>query len=394
MFLLKIFYFLKGYVIIELKGKKTHEFLNALMEENIRVWNVSEGTLSMWERDFHLLRSISRRTGVAVRIKEKCSLLRMIKNRSTWFFILCMAVYFSMLLMASDYIWCVKVDGSTKETNEKILRLAEEAGIVRGARKSTLPSLNELKDKILYSCDDINWAWVYFDGTTARISVRENTAPTKIFSPGEACNITAKRDGIIKSVSVRNGRKLLSNGVRVSEGEIIVSGVMPGGEKIPPYTVCAEGDVFAETVYTESCEYPLVKSYTKDTGYEKTLYSLRLFELEIPLFYKIGVDFAEYRTVTDTPPVGICTRRYIETETVTEPIFEDTAVWEAREALYEKILKKLSRGAKKTDERVITEKISQDRIKVTLIMNFIENIGIKTKIEESQMEEFTNDTTN
>ena len=57
---------------------------------------------------------------------------------------------------------------------------------------------------------------------------------------------------------------------------------MPESEKNPAYTVAAEGEVIAQTVYTKSCNYPLYKSYTKDTGYERTAYSVRLFELEIP----------------------------------------------------------------------------------------------------------------
>ena len=67
--------------------------------------------------------------------------------------------------------------------------------------------------------------------------------------------------------------------------------------------------------------------------------------------------------------------KYIETETEREQLPEDTAVREAQDALEEKIAAELLPGSRKTDERVTAERVSDESIKVTLSMSFIENIG-------------------
>ncbi len=393
MFLLKIFYFLKGYVIIELFDKKIYEFINLLTDNGITVRNVDGNTLSLTKADFKYVSELANRFGYEFKAVNEYGLVSTLSKRSCWFFITAFLIFALFMYMSSGYVWTVEIEGCSEEVAKKVMEAADGIGLRRGVRKKNLPTHNEMKDAILYSTDELYWAWVYLDGTCARISVREETEKPKIPEIGKSCNIVASRDGYITYISAENGRKLYTPGTWVKEGDILISGVMRESEKNPAYTVAAEGEVIAQTVYTKSCKYPLYKSYTKDTGYERTVYSLRLFELEIPLYSKKSPDMAEYRITVNTPPVGICTKKYTETETVREEIPIDVAVWEAKEALYEKIASTLSKGAHKTDEKVTYRRISEDMLEVTLVMNFNENIGIKKETEEWQMEENTDDKT-
>lgn len=393
MFLLKIFYFLKGYVIIEITGGDFARFINICTARGIRLWSISPTRASLWECDFAKIRPVARKAGVKIKIVRKCSLKRRISKNNGWFTLLCAAVFAMFFVISAQYVWSIEIDGCESEAAENVLLAAEEFGLRVGVRKSTLPDGNTMRDAIIYNVDGINWAWVYFEGTKVRIEASADIPKPQIEDNSTPCNITASRDGIITRISEKGGRSILSAGVAVDAGEIVISGAMPGGERTAPYQTAAEGEVYAKTLHTASCEWPLTKVYTRDTGNELTRYAVRLFELEIPLWSARKLDFEEYRSEIHTPPAGICRYRYIETETVSEPMPEDTAVYEAKEALYEKIAAELAPGSVRIDERLESRRVSENKIKVTLTMSFIENIGVKTPIEAWQMEELANDKT-
>ena len=387
MFLLKIFYFLKGYVIIETEGGNFARFINICTARGIRLWNVTYGRASVWRSDFKKLRPAAKKAGVRIKIVKKCSFYHRYIRCGGWFAFVCAALFMLLLYISSQYVWDISIEGCGEDTAQQVYEQAERIGLRVGVRKSRLPDGNTMHDEILYNVDGINWVWVYLEGTHARIAVSEDIPAPVIEDNTSPCNISARCDGILSFVSAKGGRAVLAKGDRVKAGDIIISGIMPGGEKAAPYETVAEGEVFAQTVHIKSCSYPLYKTYTRDTGAELTRYSLRLFELELPLRSTKKLDFEEYRTQIKTPPVGICSYRYIETETVREPISIDTAVYEARELLYEQIAAELTPGSSRTDERVLSEKVSEDSIHVTLTMSFIENIGVKTPIESWQTEE-------
>ena len=392
MFLLKIFYFLKGYVIIEINDERMSRFINALFEKNIKIINATSKSVTVRKCDFEYALMLSEEMGIEPAGVRECSVLNTLKKRSSWFFILSFLVFSMILYMSSGYIWMVKVVGCSDELADRVLKSAEMAGVRCGVRKKDLPKLNDIKEAVLYDVDELYWAWVHLEGVCARIEVRCKMPPPKLEN-FQTCNVVAAKAGYIIYISADHGRKLYTSGTWVEEGDVLISGVMPASEKYPAYEVAADGEVIAQTVYTKSCVYPLYKTYTKDTGYEKTLYSLRLFELEIPLYCGKFPDMQEYRTQVKAPPIGVCTKKYIETETVREEIPIETAVWEAKEALYGKIAVTLSRGAVKTDEKVTYKRISEDEIEVSLVMNFNEDIGIKKEIEGWQLEEITDDKT-
>ncbi len=393
MILLKLFYILKGYVIIRERAFSMVKLINIAHANGIFLWNTSADKAYVKKRDLPLLEKFASKYGLSVEVINSVSFYdRFIKDNS-WIFLASLAVVLSFFIIASGYVWNIEVNGCKEPIKSEVLAVLETEGLTVGARKASLPSGNALKDRIIYNVDGVGWAWVYFDGITARIEVSVGKSAPQIISETEPCNITARTDGIITHIVAEKGRTILTNGARVSAGDIIISGAMPGGEKHPPYTVHAEGKVYAETLHTKTKTIPLYKSYTKDTGGEYVCRTLRLFSIEIPLSRR-KIPFEEYRTENDITPFGICTYRYIETETQTRQVPEELAIAEAHEELYEEIARELSGGAKKISEDIITDRITEDRIKVTLSMSFIENIAAKTNTEEWQTEELTDDKTN
>ncbi len=392
MILLKLFYFLKGYVIIDIIDAKTEQLLQIAAEYHIRLWNISPSSAYCSTRDVKRLLDICEAEGVSVKIAKECSLLLFLKKGAggIMLFSAAMALLF---VISAGYVWEIEVNGCNSDTAAKVLEILEEQGLRVGVKKSTLPNGKVLRDSIIYNIDGVHWAWVNLDGTLARVEVSYSPMHEPQPDENEPCNVAAAVDGRIVSVSAWSGRKCAAVGQTVSAGEILISGAMPGGTLTEPYMLSADGEVLAETVHTEACSIPLVKTYESDMGEVFLRKSLRIFDLEIPLGFKKAPDFGQYRVEKHTPPLGICTYRYIATESVSEPISIEAAVAEAKDILSERIAHSLSGAARKLDEELVYTQIN-GYVKVTLTMRFIENIGTKTPIEAWQMEELTNDKTN
>ncbi len=391
MFLLKLFYFLKGYVIIDIIGEKGGKLLSLANEKNLRLWNVTPDKAYCMLRDLKPLLCLAREYAIGVKVLKEVSFFGFLQKSLGGIFI-GTAVVCLLMAVSAGYVWEIEVNGCKNEVRSEVLEVLQKQGLEVGVKKSTLPDGNTLRDSIIYSVDGINWAWVYFDGTLARVEVSYSPTHEPVPERGEPCNITAVRDGVIVSVSATSGRKCVAVGQTVLAGDILISGAMPGGMLTDPYQVSAEGEVLAQTVYTRSATLPLLKTYTKDTGEQFVRRSLRFFDIELPLGLKKSPDFEEYRLIKHTPPAGICTYRYIGTESVTEPVSTEAAVKEAADSLSEQIAHSLSGAARKTDEELRYEEIG-GFVKVTLTMNFIENIGALAPINAWQMEELANDKT-
>lgn len=392
MILLKLFYFLKGYVIIKERAFSMVKLINIAHSNGIFLWNTSAHSAYVKRRDLARLEKLASEYGLSLEVIKSVSFYDKFIKNNAWLLLSSSVFVLSFFIIASGYVWNIEINGCKEPIKSEVLAALETEGLTVGAWKASLPSGNTLKDRIIYNVGGVNWAWVYFDGITARVEVSVGKAAPQIVRETEPCNLTAATDGIITHIVAEKGRTLLASGARVSAGDIVVSGAMPGGEKHPPYTVHAEGKIYAETLHTKTKTVPLYKSYTKDTGEDYIYRTLRLFSFEIPLSRQ-KVPFEEYRTERDITPFGICTYRYIETETETRQVPEELAIAEAHEALYEEIARELSGGARKTAEDIRADRITEDRIKVTLSMSFIENIATKTKIEEWQTEESTDDKT-
>jgi len=385
MFIEKFFYFLEGYVIIDIMGRKGNQLLNIARENGIFLWNVTDSRAHLKKKDLKKLKEIALSDGIEFIVSDEVGFFKKYFSGYGWFFILGALLVSLFFLIASGYIWKIEVHTENEILKAEILEILSQNGVKIGAKKSALPSGNSLRDSIIYGTDSVSWAWVYIDGILARVELSEKIPAPEIADNIER-NIIASKSGIIHSVSPKNGKALYKKGDRVEKGDIVISGVIESPDE-SFRIVSAKGEVLAETSYTESIIVPLYKTYLSDTGNYYTMRTLRLFSLEIPLKRIHAIDFESYRTEEKLTPFGICTYRYIETESEVKQIPIDTAVFEATEYMYKKILSHTSKNPKKIFENVTYQHITSDKIKVTLTMNFIENIGEESPIYEWQTEE-------
>ncbi len=396
MFLIRLFQFLKGYVIIELYGGERERFLSICAARGIYTGRVEVSDTAFRIRlslsDFLGLRDVFRKTRLKSRIVKRCGLPFMRKRfRKRWVF-LAGAVFFAAFIgVMSSFVWTVEIEGELNVPEEEILSACRRAGIYPGARKSELAPLGELKEIILSEVGELTWAWVNLEGVRARVEVRERTIPGEVIDKSQPCRIGAACDGLIRSVTVKNGEAAVKPGDAVLAGETLISPYRSLGTDDmgnPVYSdkpVHALGEVRAVTWHVQSGEYPLYHTSRLRTGEKKTRYSLELFSKTVPLYIG-GTGFEEYETKERRYELsaggnflGIAVvREEIEEVVVNcEELSYEAAVQLAKYDLEEKISAELMPGAILENEQLRTEETADGMIRVTLEMQFEQSIGVE-----------------
>lgn len=386
MFLIKIFHFLKGYVILSLWGKNRDKFLDAMVKRGVRPEYVKisgERTLiKISVRDFFTLRGVCPKS--RMHIEKKCGGAFFAK-RLRKSFVIFGGVTLIMLVLGTQFIWDIRIEGAEECDKERLAEAISAAGLYPGMPKARLLGGYEMKNIILNHTEDICWAWVYVNGARAVVEVRKSIMPPEVFDKNVPCDIIAARSGILKSVTAKNGLAVLSENCAVAPGDVIISGRMDG------YEVHASGSVEAYTEHKRVGEYKQYYCYKKYTGKRRRFLTLKLFGARIPLFAGEKIPFENYDkkvSELDFSPggryfgLGLSVTSAEEYSIQKEPISRELTEELAKRELSEKISAELLRGAEKLSEETLVEEIDADTVRVTVIMNFLEQIGTEKRTEE------------
>lgn len=394
MFLNKFFHFFKGYVILSLTGFNIERFLYICAVRKIQIWNIKKGSgflVSVRIADFGKLRSVALKTRTKVHIEKKAGLpilLKKYKKRYAMF--VGIIVFCAFLGIFSQMIWTVRIEGVKNADENEIRQVLYECGIRKGAFKCAAKPSKEIKNILLARVDNISWVWVYLNGTKAICKVYEDTIPGEIMEEKAPCNIIAARDGIIKRITAKDGICMVSAGDTVLAGDVIISGIIPDDEGNVGATVAATGVVEAYTWHENKGTYKLYHEVKEYTGNRKSFKSLNLFSKEIRFFKSERTNFKTY--VTDKSihelkifgkytGISFCNKIISEADIIKEPISYDTAVYEGKCDLEKKIAEELLPKSELIEENLYHAKIDDETVEVGLTMSFIEQIGIKARIE-------------
>ena len=401
MFLNKFFHFVKGYVILYLTGFNIERFLYICAKRRIEIRNIEKkekacATVTVSIDDFFKLRPIAYKTRTKVHIKKKAGLPIILKKyRKRYFMFIGCIIFTAVLFISSQFIWTVEITGIKNADAAKITAALKESGVYKGAFKPFARSSKEIKDILLNRDDNISWAWVYLKGTKAICEVFEGTAPKEALDSGEACDVSAARDGIIKRIIATDGIKMVSAGDTVEKGDILISGGIPDNEGKIACTVAADGIAEARTWHEKTDTYKLYYEYKEPTGRYKKYYSINIFSGTVNLFFDGNIPYENYelsekkyemkfRENYYTGISAVC-KKAAEVSVVRQPISYDMAVYEGKCDLEERIAKELLPGAELVSENLTDRQIDSETVEVTLTMEFTEDIG--TKVPAAQADE-------
>lgn len=398
----KIFKFFKGYVIIEVTGKKCSRFMTMCINNGIKIYSSepNEDSLVMViaRRDFKFLRRLVRKCGVRVKIKEKHGAVEFLKrNRYRYGFVIGMITCCIILLIIPHYIWCVEINGIYSSNPEKLTQVLREYGVYVGAKKRDIAAIPDIKQGIIHAENKVNWAWLYIDGAKARLEIQEYDKPPNVIDRFKPTDIIAACDGYVTKAVVTHGERRVNAGMTVSKGDVLVSGkvkVFNDGMPEKYIYVNSRAKITADTIRLASGKFRDTETLRIKTGRRAKRYSLHLFGREFKLWRddRVMFDGNEYdteQTVYDLnipfygySGISVAVDTMYEVNVIQNKLTTEQMLDRAKEALEERICRRLLTGAVRTGEELVYDKVNEHEYEVRLRMRLKENIGMEVPTEE------------
>ena len=246
----KLFRFLRGYVRIKIKGAAPDQFLNALTENRIPFWDpiwydaftIEICTLT---KDLTGIQHIADKTFCQLMSAERVNLVR-VSGSVFYRPVLIAGVIGSILLIMfmQKYLLFYDVTGNVIVSDDEIIRTLDMLHVGIGAYGPDIKP-KWIKDHVLQIIPKLQWITVTQNGSTAHVVVRERPAAPQITDRKGYANIVASRGGMIVQQSIYEGQAVRSVGDVVSEGELLVSGIIDLERVFA--VVHAQAEIFAKT---------------------------------------------------------------------------------------------------------------------------------------------------
>ena len=395
MLLVNLFNFLRGYVIITVKGLFIERFINICIRRQIYLWNIQKTRRNIMKTNisikaFKKLRPVAYKTKCKVNIIRKKGLpfiLHKYKKRKA--FIIGILLFVFSLCFLTSFVWVLEVEGNdTVETGE-IIQYLEHYNLRPGTLKSRI-NTDFLENRLMLEIDKLSWVSIEVKGTKAIIRVKEGRLPPDIIEKDIPCNIVALRDGVISSIVAKSGTPVVKEGDTVERGQLLVSGIAESKVDGTRY-VHSMGTVRARTWYEESKQQSLTRINKAETGNKITRFSVKFMDMEIKLQLNSSIPYSKYVKIINEKnlkigsdyvfPFSIKKETYREIKFEKEKLDEQDVVKQVYKDLYKSIEGKLISDASEIiNEELNTTLIDENTIKVNLTVECIEDIGIQEKI--------------
>ncbi|NLX61380.1 MAG: sporulation protein YqfD [Tissierellia bacterium] len=295
---MKAWNFLKGYVIIKVKGLTLERFLNLAATNDIYLWDIKRVDYTELEmkatiEGFRALKEIVNKVGCRVEVVEKRGLpflLYKIKHRKALGvgFIL----FFVIIITLSSIIWDIKVVGNEKVKTEDIIKFLEIEGIKSGIIKYKIDK-DYIKHLLLNKFETFSFVSVEIKGTRLIIDIKEIELINEEIDENTPSHIVASKKGVIEKVIARNGKAVVRKGDIVEKNDILISGLISDEDSDGFILVHADGEVWAKTLYSYKIEEPIVKTIREETGRVFERKELKIGERGIQ-FIKGDIPFNDY----------------------------------------------------------------------------------------------------
>jgi sporulation protein YqfD len=310
-------------VSLEFTAADLPQAIQQLNQEGVELFDFQQmdyltGQFRIKRKDYPQLVAASEQYGCKVRPLEKYGLYWSLAAvlRRPILLLGFLAVLFLILWLPSRVLF-VQVEGNIRIPTKQILAAAEDCGICFGASRQHVRS-EKVKNALMTSVPQLQWAGVNTSGCVASISVRERTEETESAVLGGIGSIVAARDGYVLSASATKGSLKVHSGQTVQEGQVLISGYTDCGISIRAEQ--AEGEIYAQTQRNISAVMPAIARHKVYTGEEKKKISLLIGKKRINLWKNSGIPltgcgrmYEEYYITLPGGfrlPVAVCLERF------------------------------------------------------------------------------------
>lgn len=335
MFLIYLFNFLKGYVIIKVQGEFLERFLNICTHRQIYLWDIKRSgqmlTAKVSLSGYRLLRGAAFKTKTKVRVSIRkglpFSLHKSKKRKALWIGSL---AFLAIIFYLASHVWLVEVTGNEKISKQELLKSLEQCGLRTGIFVWQVDA-DRLQQDMLKKQSGLSWLWVYVKGTKALVEVKERIPKPNIVPNDVPCNVIAMCDGIIERFLVKEGLPVVKQGMSVAKGQLLVSGVMES-KTLGVRFVRADALATARTYRHANAKQALVHLERRFTGKTITKNKIKLFGMDLNLYIDNNVPFKAYDVETSENQISIGNNMYIPFYRLTQ-VYKEVELKEQRLAL-------------------------------------------------------------
>lgn len=398
MTLIRLWNYIRGYVIIIVEGYFLEKFINICIKKQIYLWDIrrkenNRMQLKISIKGFKLLRSAASKTKCRVRILKKCGLpflLNRYRRRKT--FVAGAVVFVIIVYLMSSFIWVVDLKGNEKIKSEELLSQLAALGLKPGVIKYYVNTKRIIND-IMINNSGLAWAGISIRGTKARVEIVERVKPPSLVPSDKPCDIVALKDGVIKSIVTKVGLEKVREGDTVTAGQVLITGILPiKNEKNKNKTVHSIGVVKARTWYEGKSQVQVTKLEKQRTGKIASNYSFILFSKRIDFFpRKVAfMDFEKLEILKKLSfgdnlvfPFGIVIDRYYENNTEKKEISIEEARKEAADKAYRDTLALIPKDAEILNRslKFVQENSDENNVQADVVIECLEEIGIPQEIK-------------
>ena len=155
------------------------------------------------------------------------------------------ALVLALCLLAQSFVWFLRVEGCWDVSPEAVLRALEEEGVRFGTWGLTIDS-EDLKNRMLNRIPALSWLAVNRSGCVVTVLCAEREPVEPPLETEGVMDIVASRPGVIRELRVLEGFAVKAPGDAVTEGEVLISGVMEWAVRVQ--ATRARGEVYADTL--------------------------------------------------------------------------------------------------------------------------------------------------
>lgn len=404
----KLYLWLRGYVLLSIKGKKAGRFLNLCTRHGIKVWNIhfsepDSYCCSIFVRDFFKIRPLVHKTRVHIHIRYKKGLpFYLHRYRSRGCFALMLFGILFLILYSTGFVWKIELIGNSYVTEDVMVNYLADTGNGFGTAKKNI-DCDALELAIRNDFPEVIWASVYLDGTQLVILIQENllgaaqtggTASGSGFADSSG-NLTAAKDAQIASIITRSGTPMVKEGDMVLAGDILVSGICDiiddNGEVADRIYTTADADITGYVTYAYNDVIPAEYTCYEPEAESKIRYSIALFDKTLSFPWDSIHEEGDYYVIEEYRQLCLSDNIYL-------PVFLEKKCYtrqnartvlltqqEAKEMANEhfsKFLKELEENGVSIIDKNVMMKSGENEYTVSGTVYCRESIAILTPLEE------------
>ncbi len=356
---------MKRSIRINAKGKQLNRFINTIHQHGIDCrGQFCRGDVfycDIFRRDLNKVQDMAKSYGIELKTAEYDSLsARIFRYRRRFGLLIGILLAITALLYFSQVVVTIDIEGNSVVSDEVILSALNELDIKAGTPVRSI-NIPYCENKLRLMIDDVAWAGIRHTGSRLVVQVTEVRQVPEMLRDRVPCNIVASRDAEISSVLVRSGQLKHIVGDYVPKGTILISGV-DETENGRTFVHHAMGDI--RGIYEEKISFsaPFHAEEAVPTGKTDTQRTLRLFSLDIPLYFGKN----KYGSPSETTekiaavfghelPISIKTQTFSETVLTKKEYSEDDLTQKLMERIYLYENNFLGDGTKILSRQITTE---------------------------------------